>query len=449
MIDALRDPDAARDWMAAGLSLARTAGAHPAQDAARWLRALAELRADLPPPGFVVDLGRLLTQERSSRLADPGPAWLRSYEDQVLGRVAVDPLREAVSDAIRALPTGLRAIAVALCVDAVLGRIGFTDGNEVDPGALRDLDAWPEAQWAARATVAQRGAAGSRLERQIHALVDQFQRAARALDPADVAVIERLPALPSAGDRLALRQVIDASEALCAGLPRRMRSTGRRGHVSTNLDDESAYPVGGFSAISTRGSPENLLPSELAGMEDDDGPDLFDVRWAEGELLHYTRDESQFVRTRRRIAIALSADLAGARFREEGLPWQRAVIALGMVHAIVARLAEWLGDEDLQIHVSIASPALDDEARALFAALAPWLARGVVVRQPFEPAVAARADRLTVGLEPVPIAAAGVEVALTATHPPALRVDGQSHALPDTPWEAWRVALAQTLAVLV
>ena len=94
----------------------------------------------------------------------------------------------------------------------------------------------------------------------------------------------------------------------------------------TSLTDEDHYPTGGFSSIATTGTMENLVISELIYMEDPadkdaaGGVDLFDLRYAEGELLYYTRDESQFVRDHRAVGFALSSDLTRARIKDRGAP---------------------------------------------------------------------------------------------------------------------------------
>ena len=71
------------------------------------------------------------------------------------------------------------------------------------------------------------------------------------------------------------------------------RVSGLVGHRPTRALDEDTYPVGGFTSISTRGSIESLLHSQLAYMETDERPDLFDIKFLRDELLYYARDENQ------------------------------------------------------------------------------------------------------------------------------------------------------------
>ena len=69
-----------------------------------------------------------------------------------------------------------------------------------------------------------------------------------------------------------------------------MKTSQSEGDAPTQLEEESAFPVGGFSSISTVGSLENLVTSELIYMDDpndpaSERPDQFDVRFVEGDLL--------------------------------------------------------------------------------------------------------------------------------------------------------------------
>ena len=81
---------------------------------------------------------------------------------------------------------------------------------------------------------------------------------------------------------------------------------GRR-EVPTRVLDEDTYPVGGFTSLSTKGTVESLLQSQLAYMEREPElrPDLFDVKYVRDELYYYSRDENQFLRRRRTFVFCL------------------------------------------------------------------------------------------------------------------------------------------------
>jgi hypothetical protein len=129
---------------------------------------------------------------------------------------------------------------------------------------------------------------------------------------------------------------------------------------------------------------ENLVCSELIYMEDDAEFDLFDVRYSEGELLYYTRDDSVFLRNHRAITILLHPDLGRARFKDAELPWQRLVLVFGLLLCAVRRLHDWLGHEALLLRFVFLdgedgqpSP-LAEEKQLLGLLLREWIERGTV-----------------------------------------------------------------------
>src|SRR5207248_6066964 len=141
--------------------------------------------------------------------------------------------------------------------------------------------------------------------------------------PEDVFELEHRTALDDLSQRLALRQVLQAAQQFEQGLPQhRIRPLAGRQEVPTRVLDEDTYPVGGFSSLSTRGSVESLLYSQLAFMEEQERPDLFDVKYLRDELLYYARDENNFLRRRRTFAFVLFPDLVQAHFKDADLPWQ-------------------------------------------------------------------------------------------------------------------------------
>ncbi|NPC87279.1 hypothetical protein HPC49_55035, partial [Pyxidicoccus fallax] len=130
--------------------------------------------------------------------------------------------------------------------------------------------------------------------------------------------------------------------------------------------------------------------------------DLFDVRYVEGELLYYTRDESLAVRRRRVITFALMPDLADARVKDAGVRWQRGVTALGLVLCLVRRLSAWLTAEDLRFRVIFVQDAkglapLEAERGLCELLLREWRARGTaeVLTAPDVDAVLSEASAAT------------------------------------------------------
>jgi hypothetical protein len=202
------------------------------------------------------------------------------------------------------------------------------------------------------------------------------------LGTADVFELEHGTALVEFGQRIATRQVLAAVRELTAELPQQKpRAQPRREQVATRILDEDAYPVGGFASISTKGSIESLLHSQLALLEET-RPDLFDIKYVRDELLYYSRDENQFLRRRRTYLFALDLDLATARFKDPGLPWQRLVLVLGLLLAATKKLGDWLSHDALKFHFLILSSEpqhpLQDEQEFLEALLSQEIEAGSV-----------------------------------------------------------------------
>ncbi len=369
----LRDRGAAEDWLRAGFCLTRLevpSAAHVGR-AAPWVLAAQEECGALPPVGVIADLGRLLTggTRDVSHTAIHVPdgrlrSMVRLYEDQVLGRLASDSNLEAASDAIARLPVEARPQAIAIAVSALLERMRFGEGVSVSPGITRALVKHPSVEML-QAGYERLGLAGELAE----TLADGYESLVRAarhapslIAEADVFALENLTVLKTLTQRLSVQQVAEAAEELGKGLPRRIKKKAGGSRAPTNLEDDDQYPIGGFSSISTAGSIENLVSSELIYMEEEakkgeaqdaetDDVDLFDMRYVEGELLYYTRDESVFVRNHRVITFALDSGLLRARFKDANVRWQRLVIAQGVVLCLVRRITDWLSDEGLTFRV--------------------------------------------------------------------------------------------------
>jgi hypothetical protein len=113
-------------------------------------------------------------------------------------------------------------------------------------------------------------------------------------------------------------------------------------------------------------------------MEDGEVVDLFTLRYVEGELLFYTRDDSVFRRHKHIITITLGADLDDARVKDPDVPWQRLVLALGMLVAAIRWLTEQLGHEALQIRLSFPPKLLVQERELVSLLLEGEITSGIV-----------------------------------------------------------------------
>jgi hypothetical protein len=410
------------EWVAAGLLLQR--GAKPTIElltiARPWIEATIEVLAVLPPIGVVADLGRLLARApfdiaKSESIADPElRAAVDAYEEHVLGRLAADFQLETARDALIRLDESLRPAAIAVFVEQVLARIHQAlASEELDspgPAAIRrvihrhgldllelgaeTLDSQDCAELRHELVRAYAGLAAA--ARQCGALIGDIE----------IYTLENHAALRSPSLRLAMAQIAEAAQVIERSLPVRMRrSAASRGRTPTKIEDESAYPIGGYASISTIGGIESLVSSELIYMnpphEREAGEvDLFDVRWAAGELLKYTRDESVHTRERRTICFAFTPSLEAARVKDPDVPFQRLVITFGGVVAGIRKLRAWLDESELHLHLLLlARPAepgfvrrqpLHEEAELARLLLREYIESGVVEIVELDGFVAAR-----------------------------------------------------------
>lgn len=354
----LRDLDEARRFLLRGLWLQRvlpptTATVRPALE---WALEVASSGQPLPPLGFVADLGHMafgLDQEgRIGRdaVAVPGmPSGLiRTYEDHVLGKIYADWTFERASDALRRYQGRDRARGLSFLLNQVRERAGY-DGVLLSPALIKGLLEGPAEDLLAQGWDSwQRAEPQPLLPRLYESLIAAVRRMAEVLAPEDLFELEHGTALADLGQRVALRQVLQAAERLAGLLPhQRVRPLTRRQEVPTRVLDEDIYPVGGYASLANRGSIESLLHSQLAYMEKADRPDLFDIKFLRDELLYYARDENQFLRRRRTFLFALFPDLVQTRFKDAELPWQRGVLLLALLVVAVRKLSEWLSTDAL------------------------------------------------------------------------------------------------------
>ena len=359
----VRDSELARHYILQGLWLQRlgAVNSHSVQRTLRWMLELASNDEPLPSAGVVSDFSRLIfsvdeplgsTAKREFDFLPPDLS--RPYEDYVLGKLYADPSFERGSTAICRYVESDRTKGAAWLIAKILER-STAGGIRCSPNIIRTLQ---------RADVDELIAAGSKslrdqgllplLKQHYIDLTSGVRSLGELLAPEDVFELEHQTALAEFGQRLALRQTLAAANELERELPDIVpRSLGRDRAVVTNMVEEDCYPVGGFSSISTRGSIESLLQSQLSFMETEERlrPDLFDIKYLRSELLYYSRDENQFLRRRRTFVLALYPDLAECRVKDANVPFQRIILVLACVYVVVRKLVAWLGDESLKFRI--------------------------------------------------------------------------------------------------
>src|SRR5262249_8635385 len=229
------------------------------------------------------------------------PAGLvRTYEDHVLGKLYADWHFERASDAVRRYQGRDQDRGLAFILNQFRERSGFP-GVWLSPAVIRGLREMPPEEVLNRGwdTLTNDGLMPL-LAELYEGLIAAARRTGEVLGNEDIFELEHGTALVEMGQRVALRQVLLAAERPEAALPPpKVRARAGRQEVPTRVLDEDTYPVGGYASVATRGTIESLLHSQLAYMEKEERPDLFDIKFLRDELLYYSRDENQFLRRRR------------------------------------------------------------------------------------------------------------------------------------------------------
>ncbi len=473
-IHEIHDTVEARRFLAQGFWLQRAdlPRAETVGPALRWTMELASGGEPIPPIGFVADVGHLVFGQGHNLQTGRGmpeiPGWpaglARSFEDLVLGKLDADGTMVRAADALARYRGRDRDRGLAFLLEQLRRRARF-GGVLLNPAVIKAaMELLPEeflnSGW--------ESLAGEGLMPLLPALYSDLIAAVRdapeALGPEDVFELEHGTALAAFSQRVALRQVVQSAAELASEISQdKPRMISRRHEVATRILDEDTYPVGGFSSISTRGSIESLLHSQLAYMEPTERPDLFDIKYVRDELLYYARDENQFLRRRRTFLIVLDPSLTLARVKDVELPRQRIILALGLLVALVQRLTEWLCEEAivfefLFVRIGDANPLAPEQALVemiLREAIANGTVRAEgVAAEELTTRGRSRARRslchaLIVATAERTLAAEGVAVASLRLDGPRPVLDtGEESATPAEEGEApvcWRLVLEQLL----
>lgn len=350
--------------------------------------ALVALASELPgdpPLGALLDVVALLLHpvvrldEARRRLERELPvdvalgAAVGRWLDAFLAPVASSPAWLDVRDALRRHDSEERQRGAALVGSEMVGKwIRSTKaGGHVDAGLLRRVLERPATE------LRTRGAAALLSSHRREGLVARYDvlvagaRRGALLTEVDLLLATNAPVLRSRAARTGLRQLAEAAAEMGRRVPRVLRHKGPRGDdVTSRARAEGTYPMGGFSSMSNTGSLESVVSSELAYLSPgaDLVDDLFTLRWALGELLYYTRDESVTSRPRTTFSIHFAADLALARHKDPDAPYQRATLALASVAVLVTRAIHLFRGEALRFRLAF-DPALDTERNVLTLAL--------------------------------------------------------------------------------
>lgn len=443
----------------AALALARASAADHLDWSLEALEVALVERPQLSAPWLPFDVLELLVQGRlaSPPQAESGPLRdaLRAWEDHVLVRLLSDARWARVEDAWGGLPASLRPRAAGLLAARIDAMLDGPSAGDVPAALVRRLRDTASTELLARGREALAGPLGGDAVQALREAARRGRGGAVRLSDADVVLVQRFEALQGLAGRVLLSQLADVAQRFEEVLAVRPRGASRAAEVTTRLEDASEYPVGGFAEVTTRGSFENLVPGELAGLEDAQRPDLFDVRYVENELLFYARDEGVALRRRRAVAVVFDASLDSVRVLDPGEKHQRLVLALGLAVAVVRKAVEWLQSSAVQILLVFpqgqgeAGP-LEDERQVVELLLAPERERRAVdvavlddgeVEARVAELLGPRATVLRVDLDTGGLTGASLGVGEPR---PALRWEQQ--LLGPLSWEAAAAELAELLA---
>lgn len=389
MTSFLRDHEAAKRWVCASLVLQRGANidAEKIKQSIPWVESAIGEVSPVPPLGMIGDIGRILSrgQYDLSESFRPGHEHLhlalQGYEEHFLGKIFANWKLDPIRDALARLNISDRPDAIAIFISQIVTRLGGVEFPAISIGVIRDVIHWPPED------IFEYGFNAIRDDDEtVYELVDVYQsitssakRVNKIFESAEVFIMENHHALRGSAQRVAITQVAQAADEIKNTLPVKLKPSQKRmGHTPTRLEDETAYPIGGYSSVSNSGPMESLVSSELIYMDEGNSVDLFDIRWASNELLKYTRDESVFVRQKRNIHFVLDSSLEGARTKDAGVPWQKTVLISAMIVAGVAKVTKWLDENDLEIHVSFPPGSLEKDRRLLELLLREWVELGIV-----------------------------------------------------------------------
>lgn len=370
----LRRPEEAREYLLVGFCLARTGPptSQRLRETLAWALEITSNGNPLPLPGFITDVGQFAnrfasldvlqdsapdieshSENNTSILSKIDTGLARRYEDYVLGKLYADLSIERAVDALQKFQGLDRVRAVAYLITQIAQRSQL-DGAIISPAVIKGLLAAQSDQLSQELLHAYRTEIPPGMLQQLEQLIGSVRSVGELLGAEDVFELERGIALTPFGQRIALRQLLQAVEYLSVSLPKQKpRGAGRQYSVATNIFQEDFFPVGGFTSISNRGTLESLLRSELAYIDDHERPDLFDVKFVRDELLYYSRDENQFLRRRVCFIFVLDASLEMARVKDTGFFWQRIIYILATIVVAVRSLIDWLNADALRFEIII------------------------------------------------------------------------------------------------
>jgi len=347
--------------------------------ACQWYADLLGLGFDKVPFFLVHDLGflfllgnrfpfRVLEARNSSLISEEDEEknlrkTLRAtYENRVLNRVLSLPIFYECSDVLE--EKGKRREIIVLFLERLLEpfkeaplpfllttpyavRSTQAPSSITPEEASKDLDQFISENWP---EVFSEGTSFSFCELQCQIVSDFFEMLPlhKTLGPEDVFIARHYDLLGNRAQRLVVRKISEFEGLLGSAPPPPSEWAPESPEVKVDLEDAGFFPQGGLDEMATRGSIENLVQSQLALIEDTKGPDLFSLRYIEGELLYYTRDEGQLLRRSRAVHLLCEMN-EDYDFQYPGQPSRLSVLLKSFLNQFVEDLFSVFESDSLQI----------------------------------------------------------------------------------------------------
>ncbi len=166
----------------------------------------------------------------------------------------------------------------------------------------------------------------------------------------DLFEIEHWELLDNESTRIGVRQITEIERRLGEFRLPRVRLQQEAMEVDTDFDDDTVYPTGGFSGLTTRGSFENLVRSELVYLGEGSPISLFDLRFSENELLFYMRNDGVMRRRRRFVHVILDLDTA-FHYKSPGYEYPFSTLTQGLIVRLIHDLITTFEEDAVTIHI--------------------------------------------------------------------------------------------------
>lgn len=367
-----------------------------ARRALTWWRDVVTHYGVVLPFALVQDVGFLLLEgwhfpflrpTRQDEVDRIGSAVRTAYANSFLGVLLRDDSFRRAIEAVATDPSRDDLIARAI----LLAVRGVRVDVELNPSVVRGLrlagrldpDA-EAAKWSELAGVPIDPATGERrpsahvreLESILERLISRVASAVYAAD--DLSEIIHWSAYRKAAQRLAGRKIARFVGEIAPFDRRKIRTVAETG-PETDVQDTGTWAEGGYVGITTRGSVESIVPSELAYMGEESGipgVDLFGYRHAQNELLFYERDQSQLQKIRRIVRVVFAPD-SGFRVKAPGHSDSLEVGIYGTIVKLAADLEETFAEDVVTVVVHVVDSGSKQRAAEDAALLSVLMSRQV------------------------------------------------------------------------